>query len=122
VNYVGTVDCMEYNYNPVEPVAGRLEFQVKAGNDAHVCLTGGPADEGPIHEFVIGGWENSRCSIRHNRGRPGVVEENIQAPLTKENFRSFWIDWNCKEIKVRRKVKISTALLVFCSPIVVSSF
>lgn len=91
---------MEYNYNPVEPVGGHVEFKVKATNDASVCLTTGPSVSIPIDEVILGGWDNTKSAIRHNMQIPHATEKEMAALLSPVEYRSIKIDWNHGEIKV----------------------
>lgn len=43
-----TEDKLEYQFSPV--TSGKLQFKVRAGNDAHVALTTGPAEGDPMYE------------------------------------------------------------------------
>ncbi len=91
---------MEYLYNAIEPQGGRLDFEVKAKSNAHVCLTSGPSDELPIHEIFFGGWENSKSCIRHNKEKPEMAEADTPDLLSPDEFRKFWITWDHATINV----------------------
>jgi hypothetical protein len=43
-----TEDKLEYQFNPV--TSGKLQFKVRASNDAHVALTTGPTEGDPMYE------------------------------------------------------------------------
>ena len=43
-----TEDKLEYQFSPV--TSGKLQFKVRASNDAHVALTTGPAEGDPMYE------------------------------------------------------------------------
>jgi hypothetical protein len=48
-----TENQLEYNFIPLK--SGKLNFKVRAPNDAHVALTAGPAEGNPMYEvsFII---------------------------------------------------------------------
>jgi len=57
-----TPDKLEYNFYPIR--SGIVNFKVRAPKDAHIALTTGPAENDPMVEVFIGGWENSKSIIR----------------------------------------------------------
>lgn len=95
---VNTEDSNEYTFLPV--FSGSLEFEVKANHNAHVALTGGDADEPPMYEVFLGGWENSKCAIRLNKEKPDKAEAETADCLSGGEFRKFWIKWNYGAIQV----------------------
>jgi hypothetical protein len=79
----------------------RLDFEVKAKNDAHLMLTGGPSEEAPCYEIFLGGWGNSKCAIRLNKERPDVAEAEIQGAVNGDEFKKFWMKLSYAGIQVR---------------------
>ena len=92
---------MEYLYNVINPQGGRLEFDVKAKSNAHLCLVSDPTEELPIHEIFLGGWENSKSAIRHNKEKPDMAFVDTPNLHNGNDFKRFWIEWNHSEINVR---------------------
>jgi len=93
-----TEDKLEYAF---EPLYGRsATFAVGCGNDAHVCFTTGPAEEAPMYEVFIGGWENQSSAIRKNKE---VTVVKVDTPdECCEGAKTYWVDISGGHVKVGR--------------------
>lgn len=125
-----TPDRMEYTFLPV--TAGSILFKVQAANDAHVALTSGPNETGPLYEvsggagrgferrrsrvspircnsvhFVfqifIGGWGNAKSAIRKNKEKPEVAIVDTPGILSASEPRGFWMRWNHGDLTVGKE-------------------
>lgn len=86
---VNTPDALEYHWYPFNN--GVVNFKVRAPNDAHLALTGGPHDGEPIIEIFLGGWGNSKSVIRRNKTKPEKAENSTPNILSAGEFRGFWV-------------------------------
>lgn len=68
-----------------------VNFKVRAPNDAHLALTGGPNETHPIIEVFIGGWGNTKSVIRRNKTKPEKAECHTPNILHPGEYRGFWI-------------------------------
>ncbi|XP_050422529.1 uncharacterized protein LOC126834557 isoform X2 [Adelges cooleyi] len=88
---IATTDSQEYKFNPLN--FNTLHFSVQASNDAHVALTSTNANKPPKYEIFIGGWGNSKSSIRKNNEEPDKVIVDTPKVLNGNEARGFWIKW-----------------------------
>uniref|UniRef100_A0A2S2Q4X7 C3 and PZP-like alpha-2-macroglobulin domain-containing protein 8 n=1 Tax=Sipha flava TaxID=143950 RepID=A0A2S2Q4X7_9HEMI len=88
---VTTTDSQEYKFYPLN--FGALHFSVKASNDAHIALTATAENKPPKYEIFLGGWGNSKSSIRKNNEEPDKVIADTPKILNGSEERSFWIKW-----------------------------
>lgn len=86
---LNTPDALEYHFYPFNN--GVVNFKIRAANDAHIALTGGPNETQPIIEIFIGGWGNTKSVIRNNKTKPEVAECATPHILNAGEFRGFWI-------------------------------
>ncbi|XP_060838903.1 uncharacterized protein LOC132920491 isoform X1 [Rhopalosiphum padi] len=88
---ITTVDSQEYKFNPLN--FGSLHFTVKASNDAHIALTATADNKPPKYEIFLGGWGNTKSSIRKNNEEPDKVIVDTPKILNGGEARGFWIKW-----------------------------
>jgi hypothetical protein len=100
VRHVATPDTKEYTWFPVHH--GRLNFAVRAPNDAHIGLFGGASEETPMYEVFIGGWNNTKSAIRLNKEKPDVAEHEAASILSNDESRQFWIAMSYAGVQVGR--------------------
>lgn len=86
---LNTPDALEYHFYPCDN--SLVRFKVRAANDAHLILSGGPNEVHPVIEVFIGGWGNTKSVIRYNQAKPDVCECNTPHILDANDFRAFWI-------------------------------
>lgn len=98
-----TDDSQEYTFFPV--FNGTLDFEVRAAHDAHIALTSGPADDVPLHELFLGGWENTKCALRHNKEKPDKAEAEIEQVVNGTDFKKFTLKWDYAAVQVRAETK-----------------
>lgn len=86
-----------------------FSFSVTTCHDAHLVLSSGTnIATSQTYEIVIGGWENSRSMVRncvlcdHD---PVKKEKFVHEPLSCNESRSFYVDWEDHVIKVGKVVK-----------------
>ena len=99
VKEVQTADTTTYEYFPVH--GGNLVMDIQAASNAHIALTSGPADEAPIYEIFLGGWDNTKSAIRLHKEKPDKAEAATEQIVTDAEFRRFIIKWNYAAITVR---------------------
>lgn len=77
-------------------------MKVRAPNDAHIALTGGPNETHPIIEAIIGGWQNTKSVIRKNKSEVNKVECDTPDILSLAEYRVFWIRVTEAAVKIGR--------------------
>ncbi|KAG8240221.1 hypothetical protein J437_LFUL004681 [Ladona fulva] len=95
---IHTQDRLEYTFFPVHK--GFVQFTVTAPNDAHIALTTGPAVSNPMYEIILGGWENTKSTLRRDRQKPTRVQVYTPNLLSGTEERKFWIKCNHGHIQV----------------------
>jgi hypothetical protein len=99
---ISTPNRYSYRYLTAEkipaPNTTQLTFQVLACNDAHIALK--PAGRSPL-EVVLGGWRNTRSCLRTEIQGNCRARRN-GAVLDCRQFKTFWIDWSTRQVKVGR--------------------
>lgn len=88
---ITTADSQDYKFNPLN--FGSLHFTVKASNDAHIALTATADNKPPKYEIFLGGWGNTKSSIRKNNEEPDKVIVDTPKILNNGEARGFWIKW-----------------------------
>ncbi|XP_050539649.1 uncharacterized protein LOC126904566 isoform X2 [Daktulosphaira vitifoliae] len=88
---ISTADSQDYKFNPIN--FGTIHFSVKASNDAHIALTSTNSNKPPKYEIFIGGWGNTKSSIRKNNEEPDKVLVDTPKILNGNEARGFWIKW-----------------------------
>jgi hypothetical protein len=86
---LNTPDSLQYQFYPFRN--GIFQFRVRAPNDAHIILSGGPNETHPVIEVFIGGWQNSKSVIRYNQNKPEVAEAHTPGILSANELRGFWV-------------------------------
>jgi len=104
-----TPDKLEYHFYPIR--SGIVNFKVRSPKDAHLALTTGPAENDPMVEVFIGGWENSKSIIRKNRTKPDRAETPTPGILSAGEYRGFWIRWTDGVITVGREGEVAAFLI-----------
>jgi len=72
-------------------------FRLSAGSDAHIGLfprdvsVGSVEASGAFYEFVIGGWANTRSSVRYSRGGSDLRHASTPNILSRDEERLFWV-------------------------------
>lgn len=97
---VSTPDSPEYTFFQVH--GSDLVFDVRAQSNAHIALTSGPADEAPLYEIFLGGWDNTKSAIRLNKEKPDVSEAATEQIVNDTEFKRFRVKWNYAGISVTR--------------------
>ncbi|XP_067668071.1 uncharacterized protein [Haliotis asinina] len=118
-HYVELATDTQYNYQslqevdvPLTPGTASFKFRVQASNDVHVALLTYDGETGQnIYEIVIGGWGNTRSTIRTAMQGTNRVEA-FHSPLSPTEFRQFWISWESGEISVGTGSNVSTGLFM----------
>jgi len=82
---------MEYHFFPVKTL--RKTIAIKAAHDAHVSFTSEGSDTIPMIEFILGGWGNTKSTIRLNRESPDRAEVETPGLLAAEEHREFTFEW-----------------------------
>jgi hypothetical protein len=91
----------------------RVEFAAKTRTDVHVMLTMG---NGGMFEVVIGGWDDTKSTIRRSRAGADIVETK-GAVLSATEFRTFVLDWSTPRVlKVFSKSSTGTLTLLLETP------
>ncbi|XP_077978612.1 uncharacterized protein LOC144434040 isoform X2 [Glandiceps talaboti] len=92
-----------YRYLASSSPIARLDFKVKARNDAHIALSAGPQDMSNLYEIVIGGWANTQSVIRRSKQGDHKAVAGTPDILSPNEFRGFWIIYNNGVIKVGKE-------------------
>jgi hypothetical protein len=91
----------------------RVEFSAMTRTDVHVLLTMG---NGGVFEVVIGGWDNTKSTIRRSRAGADIVETRGTV-LSATEFRTFVLDWSTPRVlKVFSKSSTGTLTLLMETP------
>ncbi|XP_033110354.1 adhesion G protein-coupled receptor E3-like [Anneissia japonica] len=84
----------QYNLPRIQSFAyPPFEFSVKAQNDVHIALSAQDTDLDPLYEIVIGGWGNTKSTIRRCKLCKGLVYFQSSGFLDPNDYRRFWIQF-----------------------------
>lgn len=72
----------------------KVEFEVRASQDAHVALAPSKQSTHELYQVVIGGSSNTATFIKRAMFAPRLVTVNMNKPLNETVFRGFWITYN----------------------------
>ncbi|KAJ8049150.1 C3 and PZP-like alpha-2-macroglobulin domain-containing protein 8 [Holothuria leucospilota] len=112
---VNTTTGFYFRYLPVHPGTTRITFDAKANNDVHIGLF---PDQGGSEYYliVIGSYANRVSDIRRCSSCVDVAEHWETGIVTQDEFRRFWITFDCNgNISVGRNEE-ATPLLQWTDP------
>lgn len=78
--------------------ASSIVFEVKARNDANICISSNPdcvADN--FARIILGGWGNSNSAMFRNHV---ILNEFKGAVLAESAYKTFWISWEGDLLRV----------------------
>eukprot|EP00058_Branchiostoma_floridae_P015737 XP_002601225.1 hypothetical protein BRAFLDRAFT_95004 [Branchiostoma floridae] len=76
---------------------GRLRFQVKATQEAHVALSAENWETEDMYHVILGTWNNYESELKSQTKSKSTTTSFI---LSNQEFREFWISWEGDTIEV----------------------
>ncbi|ELU12989.1 hypothetical protein CAPTEDRAFT_114549 [Capitella teleta] len=102
-----------YNYTWFVTERTSISFKVKTCADAHLALSTDPMDVSTnTYEVIIGGWENTRSSIRRGIGGDQLQTASTPDVLSCDELRLFWVSWQEGRIRAGQGNSLDHNILV----------
>ena len=92
-----------------------VKFRARANNDVHLALTkyDSTSSAGTAYYIIIGGWSNTRSTIRFGLGTVECVYTS-HTPLSRTYFDEFWISWTGNYVLVGSGSTIGSGTFLSC--------
>lgn len=81
---------------------GAMTVEFKGPSNCHIGLMSVRAEDRPLTEIILGGWDNTASVIRVNRESPDRVRQETPRLLNAQSFTKFYIRWANGSLWVRR--------------------
>ncbi|XP_078326552.1 collagen alpha-3(VI) chain-like [Crassostrea virginica] len=92
-----------------------VKFRARANNDVHLALTkyDSTSSAGTAYYIIIGGWSNTRSTIRFGLGTVECVYTS-HTPLSRTYFDEFWISWTGNYVLVGSGSTLGSGTFLSC--------
>ena len=91
-----------------------LTFRARASNDVNIAFTSdNSVTSGTAYDIVIGGWKNTRSTLRLGIGGSECVHTNHN-PLSQTFFDEFWVSWTGSYVRVGTGTSVGSSYFLSC--------
>ena len=91
-----------------------LKFRARANNDVHIAFTShNSVTSGTAYDIVIGGWGNTRSTLRYSIEGSECVHTNHN-PLSQTFFDDFWVSWTGGYVRVGTGTSVGSSYFLSC--------